>query len=114
MIKWGKAYSVSAFVLIRIKVRYFMKKIEFMIDATKFTSRTSAHTEMKKVFEGYEYYGNSLDALHDVLTSVRCDAVIYVAGLEDAKENIGQYAERLKEVFYESALENPHLSITFL
>lgn len=90
-----------------------MRKLAFYINAAEFTSRVSAHAEMKKVFKNYEYYGNSLDALHDVLTSIRQDAKITVAGLSSARETLGQYADKIREVFSDSALENPHLTVLF-
>lgn len=92
---------------------YNMKKLYFNIDATSFTSKKEAHTLMQKVFYRYEYYGSNLDALHDVLTSIRIDAKIKVNGLAYSEKYIGDYAERIKEVFMDSAEENPHLKFVF-
>lgn len=83
----------------------------FEIDASLFGSRRDAHTVMKTVFEGYEYYGNSLDALHDVLTSVREDARIVLKNTDASREVIDGYIDRIIKVMRESAEENPHLEI---
>ena len=90
-----------------------MKKKVFSIDATQFRSRKEAHLHMKEVFSDYEYYGNNLDALHDVLTSVRRDAEIDVCGLEFSRLYIGEYADSIKRVFLDSAEENSHLTFVF-
>ena len=90
-----------------------MKKLVFDIDASLFTSRREAHEVMKKVFCDFEYYGNNLDALHDVLTSIMKDSTINIRNLDASKEYIGMYADRIKIVFCESAKENPHLTLVF-
>ena len=90
-----------------------MKKLVFNIDASLFTSRKAAHETMKVVFKKYEYYGNNLDALHDVLTSIRRDAVITVTGLEKSREYIDTYVDSLMRVFNDCAEENEHLTFVF-
>ena len=88
-----------------------MKKYD--IDASLFTSRGEAHEIMKKIFSDCEYYGSSLDALHDVLTSIMHDCVITVRNLGKSREHIDTYADRLRNVFCDSAEENRHLTVTF-
>ena len=90
-----------------------METLYFTIDASRFTTRREAHRAMKEVFAGYEYYGNNLDALHDVLTSIRQDAEITVCGLAQAREQIDAYADRLLLVFSDAAEENPHLHFIY-
>ena len=90
-----------------------MEKLQFYIDASLFTTRREAHQVMKEAFAGYEYYGNSLDALRDVLTSIRQEAEITVTGLPSAREQIGAYTDRLLLVFRDAAEDNPHLTFLF-
>lgn len=85
----------------------------FIIDGSLFNSKAEAHEQMQKVFSDYEYYGKNLDALHDVLTSVRCDSVIVINNFEKAKELLGAYMTVMKNVFCNSADENPHLRVIF-
>ena len=90
-----------------------MKTLSFTVDAAGFTSRADCHRDMQKVFVGYGYAGTNLDALHDVLTSIRTDAEIEIRGLEKARAAIGVYADSLRRVFELSAEENPHLHLRF-
>lgn len=85
----------------------------FIIDASGFTTKREAHAVMRDVFLGYEYYGSNLDALYDVLTSIRRRAEIRVHGLDASKAQIGDYAERLRALFLDAAAHNPHLTFVF-
>lgn len=86
---------------------------EYKIDASLFTSRKEAHEIMQGVFSDCEYYGASLDALHDVLTSIMKDATITVKNLSKSREYIDSYTDRLRTVFCDSAEENPHITLVF-
>ena len=88
--------------------------LKYEIDASKFDSRADAHREMKKVFEGREYYGNSLDALYDVLTTIFDDCEITVKSLNLAEDKIGVYAKKIRTVFEDAAEENEHIKVTFV
>ncbi len=88
-----------------------MKRKYYSIDASLFTSKEEVHNVLKKVFEGSEYYGSNLDALHDVLTSVCRDVKISLRGLEDSRQFIGEYADGIRQVFEDSAAENKHIKL---
>ena len=90
-----------------------METLSFTVDAAGFTSRVDCHRDMQKVFAGYGYVGTNLDALHDVLTSIRTDAEIEIRGLEKARAAIGVYADSLRRVFELSSEENPRLHLRF-
>lgn len=90
-----------------------MRIKKFVIDASLFTSKTQAHEVMKKVFRGYEYYGSNLDALHDVLSSMRKDVTITVRNLKKAKPVLDTYADTIRRVFIDSAEENEHIKLIF-
>lgn len=90
-----------------------MKKKNYVIDASLFTSKKQAHDVMKEVFSDFEYYGSNLDALHDVLTSITKDVIITVKNLESAKAVIGTYSDTLRRVFTDSAEENEHIALKF-
>ena len=47
-----------------------MEVKEFVIDCRKMTSRAEAHEHLAEVFGFPEYYGRTLDALHDCLTDL--------------------------------------------
>ena len=88
-----------------------VKRKYYSIDASLFTSKEEVHNVLKKIFEGSEYYGSNLDALHDVLTSVCRDVKISVRGLDAARPFIGDYADGIKKVFEDSAAENGHIKL---
>ena len=88
--------------------------LKYEIDAEKFDSRADAHREMKKIFAGREYYGSSLDALYDVLTTVFDDCEITVKSLDLATAKIGGYAEKIRTVFEAAAEANPHIKVKFV
>lgn len=90
-----------------------MRKKKYLIDASLFTSESQAHEIMKKEFRGYEYYGNNLDALHDVLTSISRDVTVTVRSLDKAERVLGTYAATLRRVFTDSAEENGHITLRF-
>ncbi len=90
-----------------------MRRKTYKIDAACFTSRKDTHLYLKKVFKNCEYYGNSLDALHDVLTSMMRPTNIKISNFAKAKETLGEYADSLTEVFEDSAKRNENLNITF-
>ena len=90
-----------------------MPKKVYRINAGAFQTRCQTHRLMKEIFSDCEYYGNSLDALHDVLTSIGEDATVEIRGIAQAKEALGGYADRLCRVFADAAGENPHLTVLY-
>ena len=83
----------------------------YLIDAALFTSRETAHDVMQNAFWNREYVGRNLDALYDVLTSIRRDAEIRIYGMVAARRQIGEYADRILAVYYAAATQNPHLRV---
>ena len=90
------------------------KKKKYVIDASLFTDKLSAHAAMRAVLADSEYYGSNLDALHDVLTSLRRDCTILILNFDAAAAALGEYAAGIRQVFTDSAAENPHLEIVFV
>lgn len=90
-----------------------MRRKTYKIDAARFTSRKDTHLYLKKVFKNCEYYGNSLDALHDVLTSMMRPTNIKISNFAKAKELLGDYSDSVLAVFNDSARQNENLNITF-
>ena len=67
---------------------------------------------MQDAFWDGGYAGRNLDALYDVLTSIRRDAEIRIWGVTSAREQIGEYADAILAVFYAAAARNVHLRLT--
>jgi ribonuclease inhibitor len=86
-----------------------MRTIE--MDGGEMKTKLSAHCYIKKAMEFPEYYGENLDALWDLLSTISLPTTIRLDHRETLIENLGTYGERLIEVFREAALENDSLWI---
>ena len=58
-----------------------------------------------------EYFGNNLDALHDVLTERREPTKIRLWGFDRFAKKLGEKGECLREVLKAAQEENPKLNI---
>lgn len=85
-------------------------KKEIVIDAAKFESRRIAHEYMREVLNRDTYIGNSLDALHDSLSTMYEPTIIKLLNLSEGKKLLGAYMDRLIRVFEYIELENDFLS----
>ena len=82
-----------------------------LIDGTCMTSRAAAHDELVRALELPEYYGRNLDALWDLATTLKAEAVLLHA---DAMLNaMGAYGERLLQTLTEAADKNPDFIFRF-
>ncbi|MGN0648968.1 MAG: barstar family protein [Oscillospiraceae bacterium] len=88
-----------------------MKKL--LLDGERIPDRDSLHTTLKRVLNFPDYYGNNLDALHDCLTDISEEVMVYI-NLQTLHENLGGYADSLLEVMRASASENKWLHITVI
>ncbi len=78
-----------------------------VLDALKMQEKDVAHAYLKEMMSFPDYYGENLDALHDVLTEVDGIRVCFM-NVELAE---GDYVKKIIRVFEDSAKENPGLSI---
>ena len=83
------------------------------VDAALFTSRRDVHNIMQKALTTCEYYGHTLDALYDALTSLHSETHLTLLHFDAAEEQLGGYARRLAYTFREAELDNPHLAVLF-
>ncbi len=74
-----------------------MKIIVF--DCERMTSKTTAHEYISQALDFPMYYGKNLDALADCLSEVEKGTVIVLKNIDKAREMLGDYAERIIEVF---------------
>lgn len=84
-----------------------MKQIT--LNGKKMTDRNSAHDYIASKLGFPEYYGKNLDALADCVSEFCLDRYIRFSHYEQARENLGEYAERIVEVFSDIAQENPRI-----
>lgn len=89
-----------------------MKKLIF--DGEQITDSDSLNITLKRVLNFPDYYGYNLDALHDCLTDVCEEVMIYVKNTEALREKLGDYADSFVKVLQDSASENKWLHVTIL
>lgn len=85
-----------------------MKKI--ILDGSKMTSIKSSHKYIKEQLNFPSYYGENLDALWDLLSTVSTQSCIELINSDSLNESLNEYAERLVEVFTEASNENSKIN----
>ena len=79
--------------------------MKLIIDGRNFDSRESLHEFISGELRFPDWYGNNLDALHDLLTELNgIELVLDHTGA--LKENMGAYGQSLLRVVMDSAREN--------
>ena len=82
------------------------------IDCSAIDSRENLHRTISNALELPEYYGNNLDALHDVLTSISEDTHLEIQNWTAAEAALGNYAMAARRCLTH-ADRNPHLTVEF-
>ena len=85
---------------------------EYIINGAQMLTREQAHAEIARAMGFTVTYGNNLDALWDMLTTVHCRAV-----LKDSPamlNALGGYGCRLLKTFFDAALQNPRFEFAIL
>ena len=80
------------------------------VDFSLFESRNTFHLIMKMIIGSDVYTGNSLDSLHDALTSICKKTVFVITNEEAGRANFGGYFDSIMRVFRDSAEENEMIS----
>lgn len=84
-----------------------MKK--FILDGKKMTSISDAHKHIKNQLNFPLYYGENLDALWDILSTIGEPTSIFLMNCDSLKENLSLYAQTLLDVIYDAACENENI-----
>lgn len=82
------------------------------IDCAAIDSRESLHRTFSEALSLPEWYGNNLDALHDLLTSISEDTTLEIQNWAAAEAALGNYARAARRCLTH-AERNPHLSVVF-
>lgn len=88
------------------------EKSTIVFDFSLFRNYRSAHAVMRAALGSTDYIGNNLDALHDVLTSLRKETAIRAVQINRGREQIGSYCDRILVCIADAVRENPHLSLS--
>ena len=81
-----------------------------MLDGARMTDRDSLHAYLREQMELPSYYGENLDALHDVLTDIGIETEIRLSHADELWES--RFGQLVLRVFRESAQENDCLTLT--
>lgn len=81
-----------------------------VLNAGRFTDKEHAHAYLKQRLKLPEYYGNNLDALYDVLSSIGVQTKILVLRADRATD----YGQKVIETMQDAANENAKLEVRLL
>ena len=84
-----------------------------IIDGSTIGTREQLHDALAAQLALPEYYGRTLDALHDCLTDVFEPLELRVIHAGALAERLGLYAEVLHDVLRDAGEENPRLQIVW-
>ncbi|AQM59785.1 barstar family protein [Clostridium baratii] len=77
-----------------------------ILDGEDFTTKEELHSILKSKLELPNYYGNNLDSLWDCLTGwIGGPVTLEWINFEKGKDNLGEYGQKLLEVFKEAQEE---------
>ncbi len=85
----------------------------YKIDLYGAESRAEIHKRIRKGLPVPEYYGNNLDALHDVLAECAEDTEIVCKNSTKTAPNMRRYVEALRWMCSETTEEYPEIQIEF-
>ena len=84
---------------------------ELILDGSAVTSLAEVHRTLAADLSFPDWYGGTLDALHDCLSELNEPVCITVLHTEKMAETLGPAFSRLCRVLSDSAEENPYLTI---
>ena len=86
---------------------------DITIDCRGFVPRSDLHRAFADALAFPDHYGNNLDALHDILTSLPSPTELTFLNWAAAEEALGRYAKALQRMLTDAGNENPLLTIHY-
>lgn len=83
---------------------------EYTIDCTHIDGPRELHRVIAREMCFPDWYGNNLDALHDLLTATQEDAVLTLLHFDA----LPAFTNGFRRVLTDAARENPHFHVTIL
>ena len=87
---------------------------EFIIDGAEMFTKEKAHEYLREKLHFPDYYGNNLDGLWDVLSTIDSDTQIIMKNRDQLMKALPEYGEKLINTFVDAALANEKLVLSFL
>ena len=85
--------------------------MEILLDGNLILNKESLFKTLKEQINSDEFYGNSLDALWDVLSYGIDSLVVTIKNRKELEINLGDYFNKLIDLFEE--LNNKNVVVTF-
>ena len=82
------------------------------IDAALLPDRAALHAWAAAALPLPAYYGNTLDALYDVLSTLDVDTQIFVEHAGALPDRFGHWGQAVLRLLARAGEENPHLTVT--
>lgn len=87
--------------------------MEILLDGKQVINKQTLFLTLKEQINSDEFYGDNLDALWDVLSSTEEKIFVTILHQEDLKNNLGEYAELLIELFHDLKDVNDRVCLKF-
>jgi RNAse (barnase) inhibitor barstar len=86
--------------------------MEYIINFSNVSDKESLYSYLKTIFNNDSFYGNNLDALIEVLISLRkCNIIL--KDVKVLKQNLGDYASKVINTFKLASQENEKINVIF-
>jgi len=86
--------------------------MKIILDGKRMLTTEQTHTYLSEKFDFPEYYGNNLNALWDMLTTISKEVVIEFDNLEYFLQN-STYKQKLLDIFSQASEVNKYLTVDF-
>ena len=80
-----------------------------LLNGKRMTDKAKTHKYLKRKLRFPDYYGDNLDALWDLLTTISEPIDIRLMNYDILINNLDQYGESIIETFKDAAIENKNL-----
>lgn len=81
------------------------------LNGKRMRSNTGAHAYISRKLKFPAYYGNNLDALYDMLSTMGEPLTIIIKNSEKLKENLGDYGQAMLNTFSDAARSNSNIVV---
>lgn len=85
--------------------------MELVLDGKLITNKQDLFISLKIQINSSEFYGNNLDALWDVLSSIKETINIKMLNFQDLRANLGAYTDSLIQLFVDLKEVNPEINL---
>lgn len=84
--------------------------MKVIIDFSLVNDKQSLYAYLKDIFKEYEFYGNNLDALMEVLMCLKGIEII-IKNIKKLEENLGDYTLKVLNTFKLASIENDLINV---